>query len=51
MGSFNGIIRQLTNECGGNAFEKGMVDITASSPANWGNLKDLVDLDSTEWGD
>lgn len=45
--SFNGIIRLLTKECGGNVHEKGVVNVTESS-ANNSDIKalNLVDLDN-----
>ena len=45
-GQFNGIIRQLTNECGGNVSDKGIVNVTMSSN-NWGNPRDVVNLENT----
>ena len=45
-GQFNGIIRQLTNECGGNVSDKEIVNVTMSSN-NWGNPRDVVNLENT----
>ena len=45
-GQFNGIIRQLTNECGGNVSDKGIVNVTVSSTC-WGNPRDVVNLENT----
>ncbi|KAK8835970.1 hypothetical protein M9Y10_040167 [Tritrichomonas musculus] len=45
-GQFNGIIRQLTNECGGNVSDKGIVNVTMSSTC-WGNPRDVVNLENT----
>ena len=47
-GYFDGIIRQLTNECGGNVSDNGIVDVTASSTC-WGSPKNVVDFDGTSW--
>lgn len=46
---FNGIIRYLTNECGGNVYQKGVVKVTESSVnTNEIHAYNLVDLDNFE---
>ena len=40
----NGVIAELTRECGGNVHEKGAVEVTASSVYNNGEVKYAVDL-------
>ena len=46
-GQFNRIIRQLTNECGGNVSDKGIVSVIRSSDS-CGNPRDVVNLENTE---
>ena len=52
IGSFRGIIRQLTEACGGNVYDKGVVGLSCSSTlsSDYYIPKGIVDLDNTENG-
>ena len=52
IGSFRGIIRQLTDACGGNVYDKGVVGLSWSSTQSGDYYipKGIVDLDNTENG-